>query len=213
MTDPTKRSQIKRMPERGSHDRDVVDQIIDEALICHVGFADAEGRPVVIPTIHARIGETIYLHGSPASRLLRVIPGQQVSIAFTHVDGLVLAKSHMHHSMNYRSVVAFGTARKVTDPDEKTAGFQAVVENLVKGRWEGARQPDEKEFRATSVVAIDIEEASAKMRSGPPGDDEADLDLPYWAGVIPLRLTAETPVGNGSDPIPDHVASWSPGRR
>lgn len=212
MTEPTRRSEIRRLPERGSYDRTVIDQIIDEALICHVAFADAEGRPVVIPTIHARVGDTIYLHGSPASRMLRTIPGQQVSVAVTHLDGLVLAKSHMHHSMNYRSVVAFGTARKVSDPKEKAAAFEAIVEHLVEGRWEGARQPNDNEFRATSVVAIEIEDVSAKMRSGPPGDDEDDLGLPYWAGVIPLRLSADTPEPFGSDPLPEHVAGWSPGR-
>lgn len=211
MTEPTERSRIRRLPERGSYDREIIDQIIDEALICHVAFADAEGRPVAIPTIHARVGDTIYLHGSPASRMLRTIPGQQVSVAVTHLDGLVLAKSHMHHSMNYRSVVCFGTARKVSDPEEKAAAFRAIVEHLMEGRWDGARQPSEEEFRATSVVAIEIEEASAKTRSGPPGDDEDDLGLPFWAGVIPLRLTADAPVSNGSDPLPEHIAGWSPG--
>ena len=210
MTATAKRSEIRRLPERGTYDRSVIDAILDEALICHVAFADDEGRPVVIPTIHARVGDVLYLHGSPASRMLRGIRNQQVSVAATLLDGLVLAKAHMHHSMNYRSVVAFGTARGVTDPDEKAVAFRAIVEHLVKGRWEEARQPNDQEFQATSVVAVDIEEASAKQRSGPPGDDEEDLALPYWAGVIPVALQAGSPVPESDAPLPDHVASWDP---
>lgn len=204
------RSEIRRLPERGSYDRSVINAILDEALICHVGFTDDEGRPVVIPTIHARVGNVLYLHGSPASRMLRGIRNRQVSVAATLLDGLVLAKSHMHHSMNYRSVVAFGTARAVTDPDEKTTALRAIVEHLVEGRWEGARRPNDKEHKATSVVAIDIEEASAKRRSGPPGDDEEDLELPFWAGVIPVALQAGDPIPFSEEPIPDHVTDWSP---
>lgn len=210
MTATAKRSEIRRLPERGTYDRSVIDAILDQALICHVAFADDEGRPVVIPTIHARVEDVLYLHGSPASRMLRGIRNQQVSVAATLLDGLVLAKAHMHHSMNYRSVVAFGTARGVTDPDEKAVAFRAIVEHLVKGRWEEARQPNDQEFQATSVVAIDIEEASAKQRSGPPGDDEEDLALPYWAGVIPVALQAGSPVPESDAALPDHVASWDP---
>ena len=210
MTATSKRSEIRRLPERGTYERSVIDAILDEALICHVAFADDDGRPVVIPTIHARVGDVLYLHGSPASRMLRGIRNQQVSVAATLLDGLVLAKSHMHHSMNYRSVVAFGTARAVTDPDEKAVAFRAIVEHLVEGRWEGARQPNDQEFKATSVVAVDIEEASAKRRSGPPGDDEEDLALPYWAGVIPVALQAGPPVPESDAPLPDHVAGWDP---
>ncbi|NNC41359.1 MAG: pyridoxamine 5'-phosphate oxidase family protein [Acidimicrobiia bacterium] len=210
MTATSKRSEIRRLPERGTYDRSVIDAILDEALICHVAFADDEGRPVVIPTIHARVGDVLYLHGSPASRMLRGIRNQQVSVAATLLDGLVLAKAHMHHSMNYRSVVAFGTARAVTDPDEKAVAFRAIVEHLVEGRWEEARQPNEQEFKATSVVAVDIEEASAKQRSGPPGDDEEDLALPHWAGVIPVALQAGSPVPESDVPLPVHVAGWDP---
>jgi nitroimidazol reductase NimA-like FMN-containing flavoprotein (pyridoxamine 5'-phosphate oxidase superfamily) len=210
MTAASKRSEIRRLPERGTYDRSVIDAILDEALICHVAFADDEGRPVVIPTIHARVGDVLYLHGSPASRMLRGIRNQQVSVAATLLDGLVLAKAHMHHSINYRSVVAFGTARAVTDPDEKAVAFRAIVEHLVEGRWEEARQPNEQEFKATSVVAVDIEEASAKQRSGPPGDDEEDLALPHWAGVIPVALQAGPPVPKSDAPLPDHVAGWDP---
>ena len=210
MTATSKRSEIRRLPERGTYDRSIIDAILDEALLCHVAFADDEGRPVVIPTIHARVGDVLYLHGSPASRMLRGIRNQQVSVAATLLDGLVLAKSHMHHSMNYRSVVAFGTARGVNDPDEKAVAFRAIVEHIVKGRWESARQPNDQEFKATSVVAVDIEEASAKRRSGPPGDDEADLALPHWAGVIPVALQAGPPVPESDGPLPDHVTSWDP---
>ena len=210
MTATSKRSEIRRLPERGTYDRSVIDAILDEALICHVAFTDDQGRPVVIPTIHARVGDVLYLHGSPASRMLRGIRNQQVSVAATLLDGLVLAKAHMHHSMNYRSVVAFGTARAVTDPDEKAVAFRAIVEHLVEGRWEGARKPNDQESKATSVVAVDIEEASAKQRSGSPGDDEEDLALPHWAGVIPVALQAGPPVPESDAPLPDHVANWDP---
>ena len=214
MTIPSERSRIRRLPERGSYERATIDSILDEALICHVGFLDSAGRPVVIPTIHARIGDVLYLHGSPASRMLRSMKsGQNVSVAATLVDGIVLAKSQFHHSLNYRSVVVFGPTREVTDPDEKTAAFRAIVEHLVAGRWGGARQPDEKESKGTMVVAVDIEDASAKQRSGPPGDDETDLDLPHWAGVIPVGLQRGEFEPSGTDPMPDHVRNWHPGRQ
>lgn len=204
-----RRSEIRRLPDRADYDRDHINRILDEALICHVGFTDAEGLPVVIPTIHARIADTLYLHGSPASRMLRTIgTGQTVSVSAALVDGIVLAKSHMHHSLNYRSVVLFGRARAVSDPDEKAAAFETIVEHLVRGRWSEARQPDDRETRATAVVAVDIEEASAKVRTGPPKDDDEDLELPYWTGVIPLHLTAGDPVPNSSGPVPEHVRSW-----
>ncbi|MDF1595881.1 MAG: pyridoxamine 5'-phosphate oxidase family protein [Acidimicrobiia bacterium] len=211
MTASSARSEIRRLPDRGSYDPAVINAIFDEALICHVGFLDEGGRPVVIPTIHARIGETLYLHGSPASRMLRTLAaGSQVSVTATLVDAIVLAKSHFHHSMNYRSAVVFGTARAVTDADEKTAAFRAIVDHLVAGRWEGARRPNEKESKATAVVAIDIEEASAKQRTGPPVDDAEDMALPHWAGLIPVALERGQLEPVDQTPLPDHVRNWSP---
>lgn len=205
-----RRSEVRRLPERASYDRDLIYRIFDEALICHVAFTDAEGGPVVIPTIHARVDDTLYFHGSPASRMLRSIRGHQVAVSVTLLDGIVLAKAHMHHSMNYRSAIAFGPARAVDGHTEKSTAFEAIVEHLVAGRWEGARRPNDKEFRGTSVVAVDIEEASAKQRSGPPVDDPEDLDLPYWAGVIPLRMSADQPQATDNRPAPEHVVNWSP---
>ena len=203
------RSEIRRLPDRGSYDRTTIHAILDEALICHVGFLDDGGRPVVIPTIHARVGEVLYLHGSPASRMLRALRGRRdVSVTATLVDGMVLAKSQFHHSLNYRSVVLFGSAREVTDADEKMTAFRAIVEHLVPGRSAGSRPANEKELRGTAVTAIDIEEASAKQRTGPPVDDEADLDLPYWTGVIPLRIESGELEPVDSTPVPDHVRNW-----
>ncbi|HSR45299.1 MAG TPA: pyridoxamine 5'-phosphate oxidase family protein [Acidimicrobiia bacterium] len=209
MTAPSDRSRIRRLPDRGSYDQETIYEILDEALICHVGFVDETGLPVVIPTIHARVGNVLYLHGSPASRMLRTLrAGRQVSVAATILDGLVLAKSQFHHSMNYRSVVVFGSAREVKDEQEKASAFRAIVEHLVPGRSEGSRPANDKEVKATAVAAIDIEEASAKQRSGPPVDDDDDIDLPYWAGVIPLALEPGEPASIGTTPLPDHVSEW-----
>ncbi len=188
------RTEIRRLPERGAYDAATINAILDEALICHVGFISENGYPVVLPTIHARSEATIYLHGSPASRMLRAIKqGGDVCVTVTIVDGLVLARSAFHHSMNYRSVVIFGHPREVTDPDEKTRAFEVITEHVARGRWADARQPSEKEFKGTTVVAMAIDEASAKIRSGPPGDDEADYELPIWAGVIPVEQTFGKP--------------------
>lgn len=209
MTAQSDRSKIRRLPDRGSYDQATIYDILDEALICHVGFVDDAGLPVVIPTIHARVGNVLYLHGSPASRMLRSLrAGRQVSVAATILDGLVLAKSQFHHSMNYRSVVVFGSAREVKDANEKALAFQAIVEHLVPGRSEGSRPANDKETKATAVAAIDIEEASAKQRSGPPVDDDADIELPYWAGVIPLTLAPGEPESTGTVSPPDHVGEW-----
>ena len=191
------RSTVKRLPERGSYDQDVINQILDEALICHMAFVTDRG-PVVIPTIHARIGSVLYLHGSHASRMLRSTPGEQVSIAATIVDGIVAARSAFHHSLNFRSVVLFGTPRVVTDETERLAAFEAITEHVLPGRWDEARRPSQKEDAGTKLLAIDIDEASAKVRSGPPVDDEEDMASDIWAGVIPLSVTAGTP-----EPSPD----------
>jgi nitroimidazol reductase NimA-like FMN-containing flavoprotein (pyridoxamine 5'-phosphate oxidase superfamily) len=178
---------LRRKRERGSHDRHVIDAILDEALIAHLGIADADGQPFVIPTLHARSGDVVYCHGSTASRTLRALAGgAQVCLTVTLLDGLVLARSAMHHSANYRSVMLIGEARSVEDPDDKRAALEAVVEHIVPGRWREVRQPTDNELKATSVLAIPINEASAKVRNGPPLDDEEDYALPAWAGVIPM---------------------------
>jgi len=196
MTDfvKTEKNSIKRLPKRGHYDRETIHRILDEALICHVGFADG-GQPYVIPINFARVDDTIVLHGAKASRLLKhVEQGQPICVEVTIVDGLVLARSVFHHSVNYRSVVLFGRGRLLTDEQEKLAALEAVTEHLIPGRWKEARLPNQKELNATSVVAIQIDEASAKVRVGPPLDEEEDYTLPVWAGVLPLQETPLPPV-------------------
>ena len=193
MTAKSPRSRVRRHPERGNYDRAVIDAILDEALYCHVGFV-ADGQPFVIPTIHARVGDILYLHGSPASRMLRELGrGLDICVTATLLDGIVLARSVYNHSLNYRSAIVLGRARLVDDPKEKLAALNAVVEQIVAGRSADARAPSEKELAGTSVVALQLDEASAKIRTGPPSDFDADLELPIWAGVIPLRLVAGAP--------------------
>jgi uncharacterized protein len=196
---------VKRHPERGEYDRATIDAILDEALICHVGFV-LDDQPYVIPTIHARDGDTLYLHGSPASRMLRnLAKGVDLCVTVTLLDGLVLARSVYNHSMNYRSVVVLGHAREVTETEEKLQAMRQVVEHLVPGRWEDARQPTEGEIKGTMILALSLEEASAKIRTGPPKDFEDDMGLPVWAGLIPLNLEP-------SDPIADEgVEATAPG--
>jgi len=190
------RSKVKRLPERALYDRDTIDEIVDTALICHVGFID-DGQPLVIPTIHVRVGEKIYLHGSPASRMLRTLArGAEACITVTHVDGLVLARSAFHHSMNYRSAVLFGRGSAVADDGQKLEALRALSERLIRGRWADVRPPSEEELHKTLVVAIAIDEASAKVRTGPPLDDEEDYALDVWAGVLPLQLTASAPIAD-----------------
>lgn len=186
---------MRRLPERGEYDQDAIHAILDEALFCHVGFVIDNGQPVVIPTIHARSGSTLYLHGSPASRMLRTIKhGAEVCVTVTLLDGLVLARSVFHHSMNYRSAMIFGRPREVTDPDEKMHALERVTEHVADGRWADARHPNEVEFKGTSVVALEIAEASAKVRTGPPGDDDEDYALPIWAGVVPVVTAFGPPI-------------------
>jgi nitroimidazol reductase NimA-like FMN-containing flavoprotein (pyridoxamine 5'-phosphate oxidase superfamily) len=193
----SERSTVKRLPKRAVYDRDTIHRILDEGLICHVGFV-VEGQPFVIPTLYVRIGEHLYLHGSPASRMLRfVAAGGTVCITVTLVDGLVLARSAFHHSMNYRSVVVFGSGGVVEEPARKDAVLRNLSEHLIAGRWQDVRGPSEQELRRTLVVSVAIEEASAKVRTGPPLDDEEDYALPIWAGVVPLRLTAGEPIDDG----------------
>jgi nitroimidazol reductase NimA-like FMN-containing flavoprotein (pyridoxamine 5'-phosphate oxidase superfamily) len=191
---PTRRTTLKRLPERGSHDRATIEGILDEALFCHVGFV-VEGQPFVIPTIHGRIGGKVYLHGSAASRMLKTLAAEvPMCVTVSLIDGLVLARSAFHHSMNYRSVVVLGTARAVTEPQEKWDALHAIVEHVAPGRWAEVREPNEKEIKATLVLGLSLDEASAKIRTGPPIDDEEDYALRCWAGVVPLRLTALDPI-------------------
>jgi nitroimidazol reductase NimA-like FMN-containing flavoprotein (pyridoxamine 5'-phosphate oxidase superfamily) len=197
MDAPSDRARVKRLPARGRYDEGTIHRILDEAIVCHVAFSTDEG-PVVVPTIHARVGATLYLHGSPASRMLRSTVGAEVCVAATIVDGIVAARSLFHHSLNYRSVVVFGIPREVEDPDERMSAFRAITEHVLPGRWDEARRPSPKEDKGTRLLAIDIDEASAKVRTGPPGDDEEDLGKGIWAGVIPLRTVAGTP-----QPAPD----------
>jgi nitroimidazol reductase NimA-like FMN-containing flavoprotein (pyridoxamine 5'-phosphate oxidase superfamily) len=207
----TERTRVRRLPERAAYDRATVHAILDEGFLCHLGFV-VDGQPYVIPTGYARVGETVFLHGSTGSRLgLR--PGMDVCVTVTLVDGLVLARSAFHHSMNYRSVMAIGRTRPVTDPGEKEAALRALVEHIVPGRSDEVRGGDSRELAATAVLALPLAEVSAKVRTGPPSDDEPDYALPIWAGVLPLALTpgepAPDPVLDPSIPTPAHVASWS----
>ena len=186
---PTERTQVHRLPKRGVYDRDAVYRILDEGLVCHVGFV-ADGKPMVIPTGYGRQGETLYVHGSTASRMFRALgKGADVCVTVTLVDGLVLARSAFHHSMNYRSVVIFGKATVLEDPAAKREALHVFTQHVAPGRWEEIRQPSEKELQATTVLSIPLEEVSAKVRTGPPIDDEEDYALPVWAGVLPLDLT------------------------
>lgn len=187
------RTRIKRHPERGHYDRETIDQILDEALICHVGFV-VDDHPLVIPTIHARVGDLVYFHGSPASRMLRHLGGgAPVCVTASIVDGVVAARSVFHHSLNYRSVVVFGSSRLVTTDEERWTAFRAITEHVIPGRWDEARRPSRNEDKGTLIAAVPLDESSAKVRTGPPGDADDDYDLPIWAGVIPLTLTAGPP--------------------
>lgn len=191
---PTERTRVVREPHRGSFDREVIYKILDEGFVCHVGFT-VEGQPYVIPTMFARVVEAIYFHGSAASRMLRgVSGGLAVCVTVTLIDGLVLARSVFNHSMNYRSVVALGKATLVSEADEKIAALRAFTEKILPGRWDDARQPSEKELKATSILRLPLSEVSAKMRTGDVQDDEEDYALPVWAGVLPIRLAASEPI-------------------
>ena len=191
---PTSRTRLVRKPDRGSYDRPSVYAILDEALICHIGFA-LEGQPYVLPTTHARIDDKLYVHGSVANRMLKTLRGgAPVCVTVTLIDGLVLARSAFHTSMNYRSVVILGTASEVTDQEHKNRAFNALVEHILRGRSAHVRAPSEQEMKATSVLCLPITEASAKMRTGGPVEAEADYALPCWAGVLPLSLQPQAPV-------------------
>jgi nitroimidazol reductase NimA-like FMN-containing flavoprotein (pyridoxamine 5'-phosphate oxidase superfamily) len=197
---------VRRVPQRAAYDRPVIDAILDEALICHVGLVSGD-QPFVLPTIHLRLGDELFIHGSAASRMLEHAGlGARLCVTITLVDGIVLARSAFHHSMNYRSVVILGQARLVTERAEKLSAFAALLDRFAPGRSVRARAPNERELKATHLLAIPIAEASAKLRTGGPIDDEADLSLPLWAGVIPVRLEAQTaevalPIAPG-EPLP-----------
>jgi len=209
----TPRTTLKRLPKRGSHEREVIDQILDEGFICHVGFA-VDGQPFVIPTGYARVKDQLIVHGSQASRMLRAVgQGIDVCVTVTLIDGLVLARSAFHHSMNYRSVIVFGRAKLIDDREQKLQALFALSEHMIPGRWQDVREPSEEELRQTTVLTLPIEEGSAKIRTGPPLDDEEDYSLDVWAGVVPLKVVAETPISDprlpANTPIPRYAARYS----
>jgi len=205
------------MPVRGQYEREEIYEIVDAGLICHVGFVQ-DGQPFVIPTLHARDGDTLFLHGSSASRLMKYAgAGGAVCVTVTHVDGIVLARSIFNHSINYRSAVLFGKGRLLTEPAEKMAALALFTERLLPGRWDDAREPNRKELKATAVVAIPIDSASAKVRTGPPHDDDEDLELPVWAGVLPMRQQFGAPLadpeGATDRPFPPYLDDFLAKRR
>ena len=210
-------NRVHRVPQRGQYDKETIYAIVDDALICHVGMVE-NGRPFVIPTIHARQGDNILLHGATTSRLLKhIASGNDLCITVTHLDGLVLARSVFHHSMNYRSAVLFGKGHLIEDADAKIAALKVFTEKLIPGRWHDARFPNAKEAKATHVVSIPIESASAKIREGAPGDDEEDYALDVWAGVLPMRtvfgeLTADDKLKDGV-PLPAYLADYAKTRK
>lgn len=214
---PTPRTTGTRLRERIGYDRAAVHAVLDEAVLCHVGFV-VDGAPVVLPQLHARVGDELYLHGSTGARALRAARdgGLDVCVTVTLVDGLVLARSAFHHSINYRAVVVHGRAVEVADHAAKQAALTALVDAVVPGRSAGVRGPSSKELAATTVLRLSLAESSVKTRSGPPGDDDEDLELPYWAGVLPLSpVRAGTPIPSpdlrDGIEVPDHVTSWTRG--
>jgi len=209
----TERTQVKRLPQRGRYDEESVFPILDQGFVCHVGFS-VDGQPYVIPTNYGRSGHTLYLHGSSASRMLKTLSGGvPVCVTVTLVDGLVLARSAFHHSVNYRSVVILGTARLVDDPAEKREALRLFTEHVMKGRWDDVRKPTEQELKATTVLALPLEEVSAKVRTGGPIDDEPDYALPVWAGVLPLQTVAKSPepdaLRKNDPPVPEYLKNYS----
>ena len=193
---PTDRTVLKRLPQRGSFEREQINQILDEGIVCHVGFV-VDGHPVVIPTGYGRVEQDLIIHGSQASRMLRALKqGIDVCVTVTLIDGLVLARSAFHHSMNYRSVVIFGRARLIEDEQEKIDALRALSEHIVPGRWDEVRGPNERELQQTTVLSLPLTEASAKIRTGPPLDDEEDYQLDVWAGTIPLGLVSGQPIND-----------------
>ncbi|KUN85402.1 pyridoxamine 5'-phosphate oxidase family protein [Streptomyces griseoruber] len=210
----TDRTVPTRAAQKASYDKDLVHAILDEGYVCHLGFV-RDGAPVVLPTLYGRVGEVLYVHGSTGSRPLRMAgqtdPGLPVCLTVTHVDGLVLARSAFHHSINYRSVVVHGLAYDVTDPEEKRAALDAVVDQVVPGRVADSRPANKKELAATAVIRLDLNEVSAKTRTGGVNDEPEDLALPHWAGVLPLRKGYGTPLPEADlapgTPVPDYLAA------
>jgi len=206
------RNRVRRVPKRGQYDKDTIYRILDEGLVCHVGLVE-DGQPVVIPMNYARRDDTVILHGAPASRLVQYVQaGHPVCVTVTLLDGLVLARSVYHHSMNYRSAVVFGRGRLIEAEKEKLAALEVLTEHILPGRWQVARRPNRQELDATAVVSIAIESASAKVRTGPPADDEDDYQLPVWAGILPIQQHALTPVNDPrlrkDIPIPQSVSNY-----
>ncbi len=210
--EPTPRTTLHRRPGRAEYDREAIEAILDEGFLCNVGVV-IDGRPLVIPTAYARDGRSLYLHGARNNRSLRAVLEGEACISVTQFDGLVLARSILHHSMNYRSVVLFGKGEEVTERTEKLNAMRCFVEHVIPGRWQDARQPSDPEVEATLVIRIPIEECSAKVRSGPPADDEKDMEFPVWAGVIPVQQTwlkpEPDPLMPADTPVPDYVARYS----
>jgi len=209
---PTPRTRVVREPHRGVYDRETAYRILDAGFLCHVGFV-SDGQPFVIPTSYGRDDAKLYIHGSAASRMLRHMKeGLPVCVTVTLLDGLVLARSVFNHSMNYRSVVILGKATLVDDPQEKLAALRALSEHILPGRWNDARQPNDRELKQTSVLRVPIEEFSAKVRTGPPIDDEEDMTFPTWAGVLPLEMKPAAPIPDPQlDPartVPDYLRDY-----
>jgi len=205
-------NRVRRVPKRGQYDKDTIYRILDEGLVCHVGLVE-DGQPVVIPMNYARRDDTVILHGAPASRLVKYVQaGRPVCVTVTLLDGLVVARSVYHHSMNYRSAVVFGRGRLIDAEQEKLAALEVLTEHILPGRWQDARRPNRQELDATSVVSVAIETASAKVRTGPPADDEDDYQLPVWAGVLPIQQQALTPVNDPrlrrDIPLPSSISNY-----
>lgn len=216
-TAPTPRVRVRRAPKRAVYDHERIHAILDEAIFCHVGFV-CDGQPYVIPTLHARVGDVVYLHGSTASRMVRTLAaGAQCALTVTLLDGIVLARSAFHHSANYRSVTVLGRAALVTSADERLRALRAFTDQLVPGRWEHVRPPSAKELKGTQVLALSLDEAAAKVRTGPPVDDDEDMGRDVWAGVLPLALEVSDPRPDpklaGGIAVPEHVTGWTASRR
>jgi nitroimidazol reductase NimA-like FMN-containing flavoprotein (pyridoxamine 5'-phosphate oxidase superfamily) len=213
---PSSRARVRRLPERAAYERETIHAILDEGLVCHVGI-EVDGQPYVLPMNHGRDGNRLLLHGSAASRLMQgLAAGQPACFTVTLVDGLVLARSAFHHSMNFRSVVLLGRARPIADPAGKSAALRVISERLVPGRWDAVRPPAARELAMTSVVEVPLDEASAKIRMGPPKDDPEDLALPVWAGVLPLSITPGDPVPDGVEggvEVPPCIREWRQGKK
>jgi uncharacterized protein len=213
---PSSRTRVRRMPARGAYERETIEAILDEGLVAHLGFS-ADGQPYVVPTLHARIDDQVYFHGSSASRTMRALAaGAQMCLTVTLLDGLVFARSAVHHSVNYRSVFVLGQARPIEEPAEKMVAIEAFTERLIPGRWDEVRGPTAKELKAIQVLSLPLTEASAKLRTGPPVDDEEDYASDTWAGIVPLQTIAGAPIPDArlaeGIALSPSVSAWSPGR-